>query len=390
MPETYEIRLIINRTETGYTAKWIDSGGQESEPFPLTLPLDKDDAEQLRWYLEEYYQFPGAGDHVKAQKVEAKLKEWGRALFNAAFGTAEGTNVYRNLMDAIQRDGRQGLITLGATDPDVLVQPWEMMRDTKGVLALRGVTLRRQLQGAKPTARFDFGLPLRVLLIVSRPTDVGFIDPRNSIPPVLDACDQLGGQVEVEFCDPPTLARLEEMISEARKAKRPYHIVHFDGHGTYLPKTGVGALVFENEEAKTDLVTGTRFGDLMARQEVPLVLLEACRGADLSDRPVFGSLAPALLDSGVGSVVAFSHSVHIRAARIFVERFYKELVTRQSVGSAVQEARAAMLATPDRFLHFGPQAESVNLQDWFIPQLYQVGQDPVLLATRCQPGEGRG
>ena len=392
MPETYEIRLIINHTDTGYAAKWIDSGGQESDSFPLTLPLAKDDAEQLRWYLEEYYQFPGAGDHVKAQNIEAKLKEWGRALFNAAFGTAEGTNVYRNLMEATQ-NGSQGLITLGATDPDVLVQPWEMMRDTKGVLALRGVTLRRQLQGTKPSAHFNFSLPLRVLLIVSRPTDVGFIDPRNSIPPVLDACDQLGGQVEVEFCDPPTLARLEEMISAARKTKRPYHIVHFDGHGTYLPKTGVGALVFENEEAKTDLVTGTRFGDLMARQEVPLVLLEACRGADLSDRPVFGSLAPALLDSGVGSVVAFSHSVHIRAAHIFVERFYKELVARQSVGSAVQEARAAMLATPDRFLHFGPQAESVNLQDWFIPQLYQIGADPILIPSDSPLpilGEGPG
>ena len=378
MPETYEIRLIITHGESGYSAKWIDSGGQESDPFPLTLPLTKDEAEQLRWYLEEYHQFPGAGDHVKAQSIESKLKEWGQALFKAAFGTAEGTNIYRNLMDAIQQ-GKQGLITLGATDPNVLVQPWEMMRDTKGVLALRGVTLRRQLQGAKPGAHFSFALPLRILLIVSRPTDVSFIDPRNSLPPVLDACDQLGGQVEVEFCDPPTLARLEEMISERRKARRPYHIVHFDGHGTYLPLTGVGALVFENEDAKTDLVTGTRFGDLMARQDVPLVLLEACRGADLSDRPVFGSLAPALLDSGVGSVVAFSHSVHIRAARIFVERFYKELVAHQSVGSAVQEARAAMLAKPDRFLHLGPQAESINLEDWFIPQLYQVGADPILI-----------
>jgi tetratricopeptide (TPR) repeat protein len=390
MPETYEVRLIINNSETGYTARWIDSGGQESDPFPLTLPLGKEEQVHLRWYLEEYYQFPGAGDHVKAQNVEAKLKEWGKSLFHAAFGTVEGNDVYRNLMDAIQRDSRQGLITLGATDPDVLVQPWEMMRDTKGVLALRGVTLRRQLQGTKPAARFDFGLPLRVLLIVSRPTDVSFIDPRNSIPPVLDACDQLGGQVEVEFCDPPTLARLEQMISEARKARRPYHIVHFDGHGTYLPKTGVGALVFEDEEAKTDLVKGTRFGDLMARQDVPLVLLEACRGADLSDRPVFGSLAPALLDSGVGSVVAFSHSVHIRAARIFVERFYKELIARQSVGSAVQEARAAMLATPKRFLHLGPQAESIELEDWFIPQLYQVGIDPVLLPLDYAPPVGEG
>jgi tetratricopeptide (TPR) repeat protein len=393
MPESYEIRLIINHTETGYAAKWIDSGGQESDSFPLTLPLDKDDAEQLRWYLEEYYQFPGAGDHVKAQKVEAKLKEWGQALFNAAFGTAQGTNVYRNLMDAIERDGMQGLITLGATDPDVLVQPWEMMRDSRGVLALRGVTQRRQLQGAKPSAHFNYALPLRVLLIVSRPTDVGFIDPRNSLLPVLDACDQLGGQVEVEFCDPPTMERLNEMISDAREVKRPYHIIHFDGHGTYLPKTGVGALVFEDEKSKTDLVTGTRFGDLIARLDVPLVLLEACRGASLSDRPVFGSLAPALLESGVGSVVAFSHSVHIQAARILVECFYKKLVGGLSVGAALQEARSAMKVTPKRFLHLGPDAECVEIQDWFIPQLYQVGADPVLLQAGSplpNLGEGSG
>jgi tetratricopeptide (TPR) repeat protein len=282
------------------------------------------------------------------------------------------------MMEAV-RDGQNALITLGAVDPEVLVQPWEMMRDTKGVLALRGVTLRRQLLGAKPGARFNFALPLRILLIVSRPVDVGFIDPRNSIPPVLEACEALGGQVQLEFCDPPTLPRLEQMISQARKDKRPYHIVHFDGHGTYLPKSGIGALVFEDDEAKTDLVTGARFGEIMARLEVPLVLLEACRGADLSDRPVFGSLAPALLDSGVGSVVAFSHSVHIQAARIFVERFYQELTSGQSVGFAVQEARAAMLANPKRFWHPGPNAETVDVQDWFIPQLYQVGQDPVLL-----------
>ncbi len=378
MTETYEIRLVIHRVESGYSAKWIDPASGESSPFALTPPLEKDDADQLRWYLEAYYQFPGAGDRVKAQGVEEKLKGWGKALFDSAFGTVEGTNVYRNMLDAVSA-GQNVLITLGATDPEVLVQPWEMMRDTKGVLALRGVTLRRQLQGAKPGARFNFALPLRILLIVSRPVDVGFIDPRNSIPPVLEACEALGGQGELEFCDPPTLPRLEQMISQARKDKRPYHIVHFDGHGTYLPKTGIGALVFEDDEAKKHLVRGREFGDIMARLDVPLVLLEACRGADLSDKPVFGSLAPALLDSGVGSVVAFSHSVHIQAAKIFVERFYQELTGGQSVGFAVQEARGALLAQPKRFLHLGLDAETVEIQDWFIPQLYQVGIDPVLL-----------
>ena len=185
--------------------------------------------------------------------------------------------------------------------------------------------------------------------------------------------------MQVEFCDPPTLPRLEQMISQARKDRRPYHLVHFDGHGTYLPKSGVGALAFEKDDASEDLVSATRFGELLSRLDIPLVLLEACRGASLSERPVFGSLAPALLEAGVGSVVAFSHSVHIQAAKILVERFYNELVGGRSIGAALQEARSALIASPHRFLHRGPDAKTIELHDWFIPQLYQVGADPTLL-----------
>ena len=136
------------------------------------------------------------------------------------------------------------MLTLGTTDLRTLGQPWEMMRDRRSPLSMRGVIIRRQLRGSGPARRYDLGLPLRVLLIVSRPADTGFIDPRNSIAPLLDALEALPpGQVAVDFCDPPTLARLEETISRARREGQPYHIFHFDGHGTYLPKTGVGALL---------------------------------------------------------------------------------------------------------------------------------------------------
>ncbi len=83
---------------------------------------------------------------------------------------------------------------------------------------------------------------------------------------------------EVSFCDPPTLAGLEKTISEAQKAKKPFHIVHFDGHGTYPPKTGVSALAFERENAKTHLVSGIDLGDPLTRLDIPPAPLEARRG----------------------------------------------------------------------------------------------------------------
>ena len=62
---------------------------------------------------------------------------------------------------------------------------------------------------------------------------------------------------------------------------------------------------------------------------------------------------------------------------MLVERFYKELAGGMSVGEALAEARSALHAKRARWLHLGPDAETVDLDDWFIPHLYQVGADPV-------------
>ena len=381
MSRTYEIRLVVNRNDNLYIASWDQADGQRSESFTLVLPLRHQDISDLRWYLEKYYHFPGAGDRARAESIESRFEDWGKALFDALFGTGQNALVYANLMNAANR-GDRCLLTIGSTDPDFLSQPWEMMRDSRGrPLTFQEVTIRRQLRGVVGLSQnFEFSLPLRILLIVSRPEDVGFIDPRNSIAPMLDALDVLpAGHLSVDFCDPPTLARLEETISQARRKNQPYHIVHFDGHGTYMPRTGVGALVFERDDVTTHLVPGRQFGDLLVNLEVPLVLLEACRTADLSDKPVFGSVAPALLESGVGSVVAFSHAVHIKAARILVERFYRELAAGMTIGQALEEARAGLRADPARYFHLGPRPKAVDVQDWFIPQLYQIGSDPALI-----------
>jgi hypothetical protein len=64
MPESqlqpYQLRLVVNRNDDGYTASWIAADDQETELFPLILPLTEDDAERLRWYLETHLHFLGA------------------------------------------------------------------------------------------------------------------------------------------------------------------------------------------------------------------------------------------------------------------------------------------------------------------------------------------
>src|SRR5207249_3435751 len=111
--------------------------------------------------------------------------------------------------------------------------------------------------------------------------DTGFIDPRMTTKALFDALDPLGSSVRIDFCRPPTLPRMHEMLREAQVTGQPYHVVHFDGHGTFLPEAQIGALCFEKPddgsgESKTDLVRADQIGDLLAQHRIPLVVLEAC------------------------------------------------------------------------------------------------------------------
>ena len=60
----------------------------------------------------------------------------------------------------------------------------------------------------------------------------------------------MGERVEVEVLYPPTLKVLAARLRD-RKAP-PVHVVHFDGHGVYDARLGLGYLLFENEAHKKD------------------------------------------------------------------------------------------------------------------------------------------
>ncbi len=145
--EPYRVRLVVQRTDDAFKARWIEAEGQDSESFPLSLPLDDGAKEDLRWYLEDYAGFVGAGDRVRAAKLEQRIEDWGRQLGAALFEHAEGARVHQRLMDAA-RARRPAVLTLGTDETEVHVQPWEMLRDRRGPVVLQGVTIRRQLVGA--------------------------------------------------------------------------------------------------------------------------------------------------------------------------------------------------------------------------------------------------
>jgi hypothetical protein len=139
---------------------------------------------------------------------------------------------------------------------------------------------------------------------------------------VRGGAEQMRG-LDLDVLRPATFARLSEVLHAAHDAGQPYHVVHFDGHGTYVDVTGLdlapdsgegagaasraapgggvrvsplrygisvagpvrpgqhGYLLFEDPATQENqcLVEGPALGRLLVGAGVPVLVLNACRSA---------------------------------------------------------------------------------------------------------------
>jgi tetratricopeptide (TPR) repeat protein len=259
---------------------------------------------------------------------------------------------------------------------------------------------------------------LRLLFVVSRPSDAGFIDPRGEAQAVLDAIAQeAAGRVEVEFLRPATLDNLVARLEDRRKP--PVDIVHFDGHGVFdsdgqwheraklsdpvaatkggNEKVGnTGYLLFEDKEGKLALISAETLGDMLNRQKVGLIVLSACQSAAMGGEEAMGCVAARLTHAGIPAVLAMTHSVLVITARQLFAKFYQRLVSGEGVGEALDNARRDLYLNRERGeRQRGDKRITMKLYDWFLPALYQAGKDTPLLRNDLTPPaplpcEGRG
>jgi tetratricopeptide (TPR) repeat protein len=373
------------------------------QSWRLIAPIGPIEAEEMRWYLEKYAIWPSRHFAERARRVEAGLADWGQQLHRAAMPPEHRENVMQawaridaqasrrfsvhvdaaleaGASDAAQREAQEAATQL-------LGLPWELLHDGKRFLfqGAQPVRVRRRLPGIEAFDVPMVATPIRILLVTARPEDdaCGYIDHRISALPLVEAMEALPGQVELDLLNPPTLEALADALEQARAARRPYHVVHFDGHGVYDRRVGLGGLCFEavEESGKLDrrahTVVYTRdLGPLLHQHRIPLVFLEACQSAQAEQASE--SVASELLKVGVASVVAMSHSVLVETARRFVGAFYAALAAGRRVGDAMLAGQNALHRDSFRGTIF--RVGDLRLQDWFVPVLYQEKDDPQLFA----------
>ena len=395
----------------------------------FTFALTAQDREDMRWYLENYLQYPLEPNPTIAHRIEDRLKEVGLELFHRLFeGNTAAIRLWGRLVSHLPQT-RVEIVTEVAA---VTAIPWELLRDpqTDKPLAITAHTfVRSYSQAAQPPAlpRVQSGDKIRVLLVIARPQAGNDVPFRSVAIPLLKGFGQDARQyIQLDVLRPPTYPALADTRRTAHSNGQPYHVVHFDGHGTYTtperaqrmgggeimnphvysdPNQPHGFLLFENpnHDSNAELVDGARLGQLLADCGVPVLILNACKSAyaetELGSGPPevgqhpemvrqFGSLAQIIMNAGVAGVVAMAYNVYVVTAAQFVAKLYEALRQGQPLGTAVSQGRKNLYDDPQRAIAFDP----LPLQDWSVPIVYEAASlnlfTPQATATLAwQPGQ---
>ena len=196
------------------------------------------EAEKVRWYLEDYAEFPADPGPRLAAEAESELAETGTGLFSLVFAGMDAAGIWTQ---ARPRLG-QVRVEVDADPAEVPGLPWELLRDpgTDTALALSaGTFVRTHLQAARADLPPPSGDRLRVLLVICRPGGRADVPFRSVASRLVRGGGAAMDGLDLDVLRPATFARLDEVLHEAAEAGRPYHVVHFDGHGTYLDVTSL-------------------------------------------------------------------------------------------------------------------------------------------------------
>lgn len=361
---------MITITDQG-GGKIVVSSSAEVCVVTFADPFTPHDHGDMRWYLEDFRQFPYGGDKWRADQIRRRLAIGGQQIFDQIFGGA-GASVF-------QGESKSGLqrteIVIRSNDPRFLSVPWELIHTPNpriGYLAphIRGIYRQRVLD-FEPEDAIGLGdEPLQILLVISRPDGAASIPLASVAEPIMNSVRPLHGLVSIEVLRPPTFENFCRVLA----GDKQYHLVHFDGHGAFVEHTKKsrqypsekGYILFETADHESDPVSSDRFASAIPKKRAPIFLLNACRSAREGDSDPFASVAAQLVLAGCPCVLAMSFSVYVDTASRFMTAFYRSLLRGSSLVAATTDGRKAIKDLG----HQEAARRGYMIEDWIVPAAY--------------------
>ncbi|MDV3222078.1 CHAT domain-containing protein [Intrasporangium sp.] len=343
----FEVSIVT--TATGQVARVTDSPAGQGEA-PFSLPFNPVELAQFMTAVGP----PRVASRrlVPAETRVMDVKDYGKRLGDALLAGEVG-RLFRSSLSTAKQQGVGLRVRLGLEDaPDLDPIPWEYLFDSElgRFLTLSSQTpLVRSLEALDVPAPVRVSAPLRVLVMVSSPSDVPELAVAHEEELLRATTADLvsSGRLELVVLTQATLGSLQRALLDT------FHVFHFIGHGGFDQALGEGVLVLEREDGTAHRVSASRLGTLLHDANgMQLALLNACEGARTSGRDAFSGVAQSLVRQGLPAVVAMQTEISDRAALVFSHEFYSFLTRGLPIDAAICEVRKAM-ATSDEASEWG-------------------------------------
>ena len=360
MQKLLDFDMVIEAHDDGYRTHVVASPAGEAHA-DFTLPFSDEGLENL--VLKVVGSIGRARRQVRRIETQERqlLEDFGGQLFEAVFCGPVGECLERSRMTA---ENKEAGLRIRLRLPGALANvPWEYLYDAQhGFLGLDPETaLVRHLELPAPVRPFPISPPLRILAMISAPSDTVGLEVEQEWDRLNDTLGDLTrrGLVTVDRLESGNLAALQRPLRLTE-----YHVLHFIGHGGYDENAQDGALALEDADGKTRLVTGRDLGMMIRnrRHSLRLVVLNACEGARSAQDDPFGGVAQALVHQGIPAVIAMQFEISDTAAITFSQSFYQAIADGLPVDVATVEARRAMFAEGNEI-------------EWATPVLYLRSTD---------------
>ncbi|MDJ0737401.1 MAG: AAA-like domain-containing protein [Nostocaceae cyanobacterium] len=296
------------------------------------------------------------------------LKGLGDELYQALFPNQINARFQATIAGA-QGNNQSVRLRLIFESPELAALPWEFLYDKQTNTFLGNDTqtvLSRYIDvPLRPNDLKVASLPLKVLLVISSPTNLAQLDVAGEEKLIRQALGKHleAGQIELDVLQQATIRNVNQKLREV-----PYNVFHFIGHGEFKDNKGYIALV--DGDGKAKLLDDERFANFfLGNNNLGLVILNSCQGATVSSNQAFAGTAPNLVRRGIPAVVAMQYSILDTTAKLLADEFYRTLALGYPVDAAIQTTRNAI-----------SMEVGLDKRDFATPVLYMRAKDGIILS----------